>query len=204
LFKKLPVGNFLTNCYVIADDVTREAAIIDPADDFERLKSFIETNSLKVKYILLTHAHGDHILALPEIKAYTHGPVGLHKYDEEMLENGDLNMSGTFKKKTVEEKGDFFLEDGMELWLGNKKLTVLHTPGHTRGSVCILSEGELVSGDTLFADGIGRTDLYGGSYESILESIRTKLFVLDGDTRVHPGHGASTTIRIERENNPFF
>ncbi len=203
MFKKLPVGNFLTNCYIIADDETREAAIIDPADDFQRLKSFIEENALKVKYILLTHAHGDHILALPEMKAYTHAPIGLHQADEDMLQNPGLNMSGMFVKKPVEAKADFYLEDGMELTLGNTKLKIIHTPGHTKGSICILSKGELVSGDTLFARGIGRTDLYGGSYDSIVDSIRTKLFILDDDTRVHPGHDASSTIKVEREQNPF-
>lgn len=203
MFKKLPVGNFLTNCYVIADDETKEAAIIDPADDFQKLKGFIEEHSLKVKYILLTHAHGDHILALPEMKAYTNAPVGVHQADEDMLANARLNMSGTFVKNPVEAKGDFYLEDGMELSLGNIKLKIIHTPGHTMGSVCILSEGELVSGDTLFARGIGRTDLYGGSYDSIVNSIRTKLFVLDGNIRVHPGHDASSTIKVEREQNPF-
>jgi hydroxyacylglutathione hydrolase len=194
MFKKLPVGRFVTNCYIIADEATKEAAVIDPADDFETIKAYIEENGLKVKYILLTHAHGDHILALPELKEYTKAPVGVHHDDEIMLSNADINMSGHFKPYVVETKADFYLKHGDKLRLGEKEAQIIHTPGHTMGGVCILFDQDLITGDTLFAEGIGRTDLYGGSYESLINSIKTELFTLSGNIAVHPGHGPSSTI----------
>lgn len=203
MFKKLPLGKFLTNCYIIADDTSKEAAVIDPADDFQDIKQFIEEHKLKVKYILLTHAHGDHILALPELKAYSKAPIGINIGDEDMLNDADINMSGLFKKPAIEIKSDIDLKDGDVLELGNTKVRIIHTPGHTKGGISILFEKELMSGDALFAMGIGRTDLYGGSYDALVNSIKTKLFTLPEDINVHPGHGSSTTILKEKNNNPF-
>ena len=203
MFKKLPLGRFETNCYIIADDASKEAAVIDPADDFQVIKQFIENHHLKVKYILLTHAHGDHILALPELKAYSEAPVGLNSGDEDMLLDANINHSGQFTKTPIEGKPDFYLKDGDELGLGTTKIHIIHTPGHTKGGTCILYEKDLMAGDTLFARGIGRTDLYGGNYQTLIDSIKTKLFVLPDDTIVHPGHGSSTTILSEKNNNPF-
>ena len=203
MFKKLPLGRFETNCYIIADDASKEAAVIDPADDFQVIKQFIENHHLKVKYILLTHAHGDHILALPELKAYSEAPVGLNSGDEDMLLDANINHSGQFTKTPIEGKPDFYLKDGDELGLGTTKIHIIHTPGHTKGGTCILYEKDLMAGDTLFARGIGRTDLYGGNYHTLIDSIKTKLFVLPDDTIVHPGHGSSTTILSEKNNNPF-
>lgn len=204
LFKKLPVGKFTTNCYIVAEDETREAAVIDPAGDFEVIKSFIEENELNIKYILLTHAHGDHILALPELKAYSNAPIGVHAGDKDMLSRGDLNMSGYFTSNPIEALADFYLKDGDVLELGHQSLEIIHTPGHTKGSICLLFGKDLISGDTLFAKGIGRTDLYGGDYDALMNSIISKLFVLPDDIQVHPGHGDSSTILNEKENNPFF
>jgi hydroxyacylglutathione hydrolase len=203
LFKKLPVGKFLTNCYIIAEDLSKEAAVIDPAGDFGEIKKFIEENNLSVKYILLTHAHGDHILALPELKEYSNAPVGVNAGDEDMLNNADVNMSGYFTSNPIEAGADFYLKDGDILELGDTKLEIIHTPGHTKGGVCVLFEKDLMSGDTLFARGIGRTDLYGGDYDTLIKSIVNKLFVLPDDIQVHPGHGGSTTIASEKRNNPF-
>jgi glyoxylase-like metal-dependent hydrolase (beta-lactamase superfamily II) len=203
LFEKLPLGKFTTNCYVIADERSKEAVVIDPADDFEEIKKFIEENELNIKYILLTHGHGDHILALPQLKEYSNAPVGIHAEDEIMLNRAELNKSGYFTSSPIETRSDFQLKDGDILELGDTKLEIIHTPGHTKGSICILFEKELIAGDTLFARGIGRTDLYGGDYDAIIKSIVTKLFVLPDDIQVHPGHGSSTTIANEKENNPF-
>lgn len=203
MFKKLPLGRFETNCYIIADDATKEAAVIDPADDFPKIKQFIEEHNLKVKYILLTHAHGDHILALPELKEYSKASIGINLGDEDMLNDANINMSGQFRQPHIEAKSDFHLKDGDELELGSTKVRIIHTPGHTKGGTCILFEKELMSGDTLFARGIGRTDLYGGDYDTLMNSITTKLYALPEDTNVHPGHGSSTTILSEKRNNPF-
>jgi glyoxylase-like metal-dependent hydrolase (beta-lactamase superfamily II) len=151
----------------------------------------------------LTHAHGDHILALPELKAFSKAPVGLNSGDEDMLKDANLNHSGQFAKTPIEDKPDFYLKDGDELELGSTKLHIIHTPGHTKGGTCILYEKDLMAGDTLFKRGIGRTDLYGGDYDTLIASIRSKLFVLPEDINVHPGHGSSTTILSEKKNNPF-
>lgn len=204
MLKKLPVGRSSTNCYIVADDATKEAAVIDPAADFDVIKGFINENNLKVKYILLTHGHGDHILALSQMREYTKAPVGIHEDDEAMLSDANLNYSFMFASDAVQEKSDFYLKDGEVLKLGQSEMKILHTPGHTMGSIGILFGKDLMSGDTLFDRGIGRTDLPGGDYESILDSIKTKLFTLPEDLAVHPGHGSSTTIGKEKKNNPFF
>lgn len=204
MFKKLPVGKFLTNCYIIADDLSREAAVIDPAGDFPDIKAFIEQNALKVKYVLLTHGHGDHIVALNEVLDYTKAPLGINPGDEHMINNAKINMSAEFAPKPIEIKSDFPLMDGDVLKLGSLAVRIIHTPGHTRGGVCILFEEHLMSGDTLFARSIGRTDFEGGDFNEIIHSIKNKLFVLPGHIQVHPGHGGSSTIASEKENNPFF
>lgn len=204
MFKKLPVGRMETNCYIIADDTTKEAAVIDPAAEFDIIKAFIKENNLRVKYILLTHGHGDHILALKQMKEFSKAPVGIHADDEDMLRDNNLNYSFMFASAPVEEKSDFHLKDGDILFLGTSELKIIHTPGHTMGSLGILFDNDLISGDTLFNGGIGRTDLPGGDYGSIIESISTKLFTLPEETAVHPGHGPSTTIGAEKKSNPFF
>lgn len=204
MFKKLPLSRSSTNCYIIADDNTKEAAVIDPAGEFELIRDFIENNKLDVKYILLTHGHGDHIGALRELRAYSKAPVGIHASDESMLNNASINYSFMFSSNPIEEKSDFHPEDGEAFKLGASEFKILHTPGHTMGSIGILFGKDLISGDTLFARGIGRTDLPGGDYESIIKSISTKLFTLPEDIAVHPGHGGSSTIGAEKANNPFF
>lgn len=204
MFKKIPVGRMDTNCYIIADDITKEAAVIDPAEEFDVIRNYIEENNLKVKYILLTHGHGDHILALRQMREYSKAPVGIHADDEEMLGDSNLNYSFMFASAPAEEEADFQLKDGDILKLGDSELKIIHTPGHTMGSISILFGKDLLSGDTLFDQGIGRTDTPGGDYESILKSIKTKLFTLPEHIAVHPGHGPSTTIGKEKSNNPFF
>lgn len=202
-FKRLPLGIYQANCYVINDKETHEAAVIDPGGDFEELKKYLDENELRVNYIVLTHAHGDHIGALSELKEYTGAPVCVHEQDINMLRNSRKNLTEVMCGKRVELEADVFLEDGTVLELGSAKLVIIHTPGHSKGSICISCEGNLFSGDTLFAHSIGRTDLEGGSYEEIINSIKSKLMVLPGETAVYPGHGGSTTIKEESDNNPF-
>lgn len=202
-FKRLPLGIYQANCYIISDESTLETAVIDPGGDFNELKNYLGKKQLKVKYIILTHAHGDHIGAVEELKAYSGAPVCLHEGDVEMLKNSRKNYTVAMGYDKVELDADMLLYDGQVLELGNTKLTVIHTPGHSKGSICIACENSLFSGDTLFASSIGRTDLEGGSYDAIINSIKTKLMVLQDDIRVYPGHGEATTVKEERENNPF-
>jgi len=201
-FKRLPLGIYQANCYVIYDENTKETAVIDPGGDFPEIKSFIEANGLKVKYIIITHGHGDHIGALPELKDYTGAVVCIHSEDNEMLKSSRMNLSAEMGYP-AEMAADRLVSDGDVLELGGTKLNIIHTPGHSRGGICIYSEGNLFSGDTLFACSIGRTDLAGGSFEEIISSIKSKLLTLPEETAVYPGHGPSSTILIEKKRNPF-
>lgn len=202
-FKRLPLGIYQANCYIVHDEAVKEAAVIDPGGDFEEIRSYIEANDLKISYIILTHAHGDHIGALQELKSYSKAVVCIHEGDLDMLKNKRQNLSAEISGFPVEMAADRLLADGDELKLGETVLKVIHTPGHSRGGICIYCEGHLFSGDTLFACSIGRTDLEGGSFEEIIASIKEKLLVLPEATEVYPGHGPSSTILIEKKRNPF-
>jgi hydroxyacylglutathione hydrolase len=201
--KRLPLGIYQANCYILFDEKTKETAIIDPGGDFPKIKSFIEDNELKVKYIIITHGHGDHIGALGELKDYTNAVVCIHREDNKMLKYSKMNYSAEMGYPLVEMSADKMLSDGDELILGDTKLSVIHTPGHSLGGICIYCKGSLFSGDTLFACSIGRTDLAGGSMDEIINSIKSKLLTLPDDTAVYPGHGPSSTILIEKKRNPF-
>ena len=202
-FKRLPLGIYQANCYVLFDEKTKESAVIDPSGDFPEIKSYTETNGLKVKYIIITHAHGDHIGALQELKDYTGAAVCIHEGDYDMLKSKSRNFTEALGGPVVEMTADKLLSDGDVLWLGDTKLEIIHTPGHSKGGICIYSEGSLFSGDTLFACSIGRTDLEGGSFQEIIISIKNKLLILPEATEVYPGHGSSSTILIEKKRNPF-
>jgi glyoxylase-like metal-dependent hydrolase (beta-lactamase superfamily II) len=202
-FKRLPLGIYQANCYVLFDENTKEAAVIDPSGDFPELKDFIEANGLKVKYIIITHGHGDHIGALRELKDYSDALVCIHEEDHEMLNNSKKNYSAEMGMPAIDMFADKFLVDGDILELGYAKLNIIHTPGHSPGGICIYCEGNLFAGDTLFSRSIGRTDLEGGSFEEIITSIKSKLFILPDETTVYPGHGPSTTIILEKTRNPF-
>lgn len=202
-FKRLPLGIYQANCYVLYDEKTKETAIIDPGGDFPVLKSYIEDNGLLIKYIILTHGHADHIGALKELKDYTGAAICIHMEDHEMLNDKSKNYSESIGSGMIEMSADKFFTDGDVLLLGVEELKIIHTPGHSRGGICVYCDGILFSGDTLFACSIGRTDLNGGSYSEIIASIKNKLLVLPEDTAVYPGHGSSTTISIEKEMNPF-
>lgn len=194
-----------TNCYFITNEETRETVIIDPPDKGNEIIDFLEEGQLIPVAILLTHGHFDHIMAVNDLKNRYEIPAYLSECERELISNATMNaaaMAGF--NETLEP--DIFLSDGEVLILAGYKITVIHTPGHTIGSSCYYIEEEnvLFSGDTLFFETIGRTDLATGSMEMIYNSIKNKLFVLPEETKVYPGHGKSTSIQYEKAENPYF
>ncbi|HKL43561.1 MAG TPA: MBL fold metallo-hydrolase [Clostridia bacterium] len=200
---RIPIGTYQTNCYLVADEGSKEAFIIDPAGDLEQIKNLIDEKTYDLQYIILTHGHGDHIGAVEGLKEAYDAVLLIHEEDAEMLRDHQLNLTFRMGEK-IEIEADQTFRDGETLMVGSLELKFIHTPGHSKGSSCILVEDALFSGDTLFFNSIGRTDLYGGDGRKIIESIKNKLLILPEETKVYPGHGQSTTIKNELKKNPFF
>jgi hydroxyacylglutathione hydrolase len=210
IFEWFPVGSFRCNCVVLGDEATREAIVIDPGDDIDRIREVLDHYRLTIRKTIHTHGHLDHIGAAGELKLERGAAIHIHR--------GDLPLWQSFPRQAALfgmpahdlPEPDAFLGEGERIAVGSIALEVVETPGHTPGSVCLKlvapsPEGEpiLFSGDTLFRRGIGRTDLWGGDYATILSSIRDRLFGLPEETIVHPGHGPVTSIHDERSENPF-
>jgi len=202
LLEKIPAGPLSVNCYVIGDDRTNKAAVVDPGGDADKIIKFLEENELELEYIILTHAHGDHIGGIPGLMEKMSVPVYLHKEDLFILKDMEKNYSKQMGM-TYELETESFLADGDELSLGDLKLKIIHTPGHTPGGICILVENFLMSGDTLFANSIGRSDLVGGDHNQLIDAIKSKLMILNEEIMVLPGHGPASRIGIEKLTNPF-
>ncbi len=201
----LPSGALQANTYLAVDEKTNEGFIVDPGGYNKVLTKEVRDNDVKIKYIILTHGHSDHICGVNEHKAeFPDAKIVAYKDEEAMLENPNLNQSPGFGVP-YSTKADILVSDGDELKVGDVTLKFIHTPGHTEGGMCIyVKEAKaLFSGDTLFRQSIGRTDFPGGSYKEIMDSIRKKLFLLPDDTNVFPGHMGMTSIGFEKENNPF-
>ena len=201
----LPSGALQVNTYLAVDEKTNEGFIVDPGGYNKVLTKEVRDNDVKIKYIILTHGHSDHICGVNEHKAeFPDAKIVAYKDEEAMLENPNLNQSPGFGVP-YSTKADILVSDGDELKVGDVTLKFIHTPGHTEGGMCIyVKEAKaLFSGDTLFRQSIGRTDFPGGSYKEIMDSIRKKLFLLPDDTNVFPGHMGTTSIGFEKENNPF-
>ncbi len=200
----ITVGPFQENCYLYACPQTREAVIIDPGDEAESILKTIAELQLIPRYIVNTHGHIDHIGAIDAVHAAYPVPLAIHAADVHMYTDERVERKYGKKAPLVATKPDMLLKEGDRLTFGTLSLEVIETPGHTRGGICLLSHPYCVfSGDTLFYRGIGRTDFEGGSYEQIVASIRNKLYTLDDDLVVFPGHGGPTTIIEEKFENPF-
>ncbi len=201
----LPVGPLQCNCSVIGDEATREAMVIDPGDDIEDVAAILRKHNLKVKQIVITHAHIDHVGGAMKLRALTGAPILLNQNDYALLKMLDMQATWVGMPAPGEVKIDAELGHGASLSAGGLSANVLHTPGHTEGSVCLYFPAEklLIAGDTLFAGSIGRTDLPGGSVEKIMRSLHQRVLALPDETVVIPGHGPKTTIGEEREGNPF-
>jgi len=219
----LPVGMLQCNCHIIGDPKTREALVIDPGDDAERILEIIHRHKLRVTAIVITHTHIDHVGGLRRLQEATGAPTRMHADDLELYRMLDVQAAWIgWKPPEKVEVGELLREGDAVRW-GRYEAQVLHTPGHTQGSVCLYmpseipgpqaaavvpnsserEPGRLFAGDTLFAGSIGRTDLWGGSFETIIRSLKGTVLELPDETIVYPGHGPSTTIGEERESNPF-
>ncbi|MEW6068743.1 MAG: MBL fold metallo-hydrolase [Nitrospirota bacterium] len=202
IIKKFIVGPLENNCFIIADEKTKEALIIDPGDEPDRILDLITENNFKVKYIICTHAHFDHIGAVSDIKKETDATIVIHRDELDLYNNiENQGIMWGFKFDPLPEP-DMFVSEGDKLTIGDLNFEILHTPGHSPGGICLYGEGILITGDTLFAGSVGRTDLYGGDFEKLKRSFK-RLMSLPEKIKVLPGHGTETTIGEEKINNFF-
>ena len=201
----LPVGPLQCNCSVVGDESTHEAIVIDPGDEIDQILALIRKHHLQVKQIVITHAHIDHVGGAMKLRAATGAPILLNQNDYALLKMLDVQAAWLGMPAPGKVDIDQSLGQADTVKAGSLSAQVLHTPGHTEGSICLYfpAEHKLIAGDTLFAGSIGRTDLPGGSYEKILHSIHDRVLALPDETIVVPGHGPLTTIGEERESNPF-
>ena len=201
----LPVGPLQCNCSIVGDESTGEGMVIDPGDDIQQVVARIEKHKLKIKQIVITHAHIDHVGGAMKLRALTGAPILLNQNDYGLLKMLDVQAAwlGMASPGKVDVEQSIGQADSVKV--GNLAAQVMHTPGHTEGSICLYfaPEKKLIAGDTLFAGSIGRTDLPGGSFEKILHSLHDRVLALPDETVVVPGHGPLTTIGEERESNPF-
>lgn len=203
LVEKFVMGMFQTNCYLLANEESKEAIVIDVPSEPTVIQDYLKKHELNLKAILLTHGHCDHILGAVLLKEATQAPIYIHEGDQIMVSSVDINLSARFPEGPIAFKGDVTLKGGETLEFGPIAVQVYHTPGHTLGSVSYVIGDRCYAGDTLFHESIGRSDLYGGSSKTLTQSIKQVLFALPDETRVYPGHGQKTTIKHEKRNNPF-
>ena len=200
--EKIVEPYFGENMYILIDEETKKCAVVDPGGASDKILNYIKRNSLELEYILLTHGHGDHIGAVNTIKSRTNAKVVAHNDEQELLNDNRKNLSYSMHCGPQELDADIYVHDKDKLELGNLKLSFIHTPGHTKGCMCIRVNDDMFTGDTLFAGSIGRTDLYGGDYKQIEKSLR-KLAKYEDKVKIHPGHGPSSTLGIEKMSNPY-
>ncbi|RLI26669.1 MAG: MBL fold metallo-hydrolase [Candidatus Hecatellales archaeon] len=201
--KTVVVGPVATNCYVVWCEEEREAIIVDPGWDAEKILEAVREEEVEVKYVVNTHGHMDHIGANDQVRRAFNAPLLIHKLDAEALGEPELNLSMFFWSEIRVSRPDRTLEDGDEIVFGRVRLRVLHTPGHTPGSICLLGEGVIFTGDTLFAGSVGRTDMPGGSFQRLVYSLKHRIMPLPDGLKVYPGHGPETILGYEKRVNPY-
>lgn len=194
--KTVPAGVYEANCYILVDEKTKDCAIIDVGGEAKKISEAIESMNGNPKYVLLTHGHFDHVGGVEEICMKYNIPFFISKTDEEYMEI-DNSVFGTLPKASG------YLKQGDIVKLANKEISVIETPGHTKGGLCFFVDGKVFTGDTLFQGSIGRTDFIGGDMDEIISSIKNKLLPLGDDVEVYPGHGPSSSIKFEKARNPY-
>lgn len=200
--ERIPAGIYAANCYIIGDEKTMKAAIVDPGGDAYKIMIRVKELGYEIVAIILTHGHGDHIGGVMEVKEETNAPVMIHAEDAHMLKDPKKNLSSLMGENSQFE-ADRLLKNNGIVEVGNLELKIIHTPGHTRGGITISCEDCLFTGDTLFQNSIGRTDFEGGDFDTIIKSIKNKLLVFDDKTLVLSGHGPESTVGHEKKRNPF-
>ena len=201
----LPVGPLQCNCSIVGDETTRDAMVIDPGDDIADVQAIVQKHHLQVRQIVITHAHIDHVGGAMKLRQATGAPILMNQNDYALVKMLDVQAAWLGMKSPGQVEIDRSVGEADKVEAGPLVANVIHTPGHTEGSVCLYfsAQQKLIAGDTLFAGSIGRTDLPGGSYDKIIRSLHEKVLALPDETLVVPGHGALTTIGDERESNPF-
>lgn len=202
IIEKFTDNYFGENTYLVADKNTREGAVIDPGGDIKDLMRYVEDNFIEVKYIILTHGHGDHIGCVPELKKATNAQIIAHKDEAEILLDKKKNLSYSMRCGATEFEADKYVEEKESVKVGDLKLTFLHTPGHTKGCMCIKVLNHMFTGDTLFAGSMGRTDLYSGNNKQMEKSLK-RLSNQEDNVIIYPGHGPNSTMGIEKVTNPY-
>ncbi len=202
IIKKFIVGPLENNCFIVADERSKECFIVDPGDEPDRILDFVNENDFRIKYIICTHAHFDHVGAVSDIKKATGAKIVIHADDLEIYRRTREQGSSWGFELDEQPEPDMFVSEGDRIEIGELRFEIFHTPGHSPGGICIYGEGILITGDTLFAGSVGRTDLYGGDVEELRQSFRRLMSLSDG-IKVLPGHGAETTIGKEKESNFF-
>lgn len=204
--KIMSVGMLESNCYILGDEVSREAVVIDPGGDGPDILAAIQKENLTIKTIINTHGHFDHVGANQALQEATGAPIAIHQSDADMLSQPSAEALFFTGGRLQPSRAEILLKEDDVLEFGPFRLKVLHTPGHTVGGICLVLQSEPIVfvGDTLFAGSIGRTDFPGGSFEDLIESVKTKIFTLGDNYLVMPGHGPATTVGQERQYNPFF
>jgi hydroxyacylglutathione hydrolase len=203
IIERLELGPLMTNCYLVTDPSNSHTAVIDPGDEGKRIYRILKEKDWQLEQILLTHGHYDHIGGVNDLLRCFQAPIWIHEYDAHMPKDATANLSVFLGSSYVIEHDCNTLSDGMTIQVGSVALKVIHTPGHTPGSVSFIGDDFAIVGDTLFRNSIGRTDFPCASTADLVASIKNKLLILKDTVRVYPGHGAETTIGHEKEKNPF-
>ena len=202
--EKIVVGPLEVNCFIVACDKTKKCAIIDPGDESSKIISAIRAENLTPEMILITHGHFDHLAAANAVKQEFQIPILIHQADKILAENASVQASMFGMEDPGNVSPDKLLQHGNSLQLGKLQIDVIHTPGHSPGNVTFKIGSHLFVGDLIFQSSIGRTDLPGGNYQQLINSVEEKIFTFPDNYTIHPGHGPDTTVGIEKRNNPFF